>query len=815
MTRHLKTAFITATVLFCAIQARADFVDATVTVGTGAWAVAADTATNMIYVSNYSSNNVTVINGATNSTATVSAGSEPYAIAVNAATNMIYVANQVSNNVTVINGATNATITVAAGAEPDAIAVNAATNMIYVANSGDSTVTVINGTTNNPISVKVGNDPQAIAVNPVTNKIYVVNTGSNTVTVIDGATNTTTTVGIGSYTHAIAVNAVTNKIYVSSDSNITVIDGTTNIASNVCAGTYSYAITVNPVTNMIYVANYNNSNVTVINGATNTTTTVAAGAEPYAIAVNAATNMIYVANYGMNELEGPPYYTTTVINGATNTTTTVATEEGSRALAVNSVTNRIYVVNSQMTPGTVSVIDGTQVGGVSLVSPTNNAINVTFNPTLQWTTATNATGYNVQVSRNSAFTTTYPGDAVNATVTTDTLTVALYEMLNEGTRYYWEVAGTYGSSIGPWAMGSFTTGQIAAPILISPADKATIISFKPTLQWSTVMYATAYIVQISTNNTFITSIFNSTISSDTVSAFLNGGTKYYWRVEGTCGSNIGPWAMDSFTTAQVAPAAPTLATPTNGAINVALNTTLSWNPSSGATAYRVQCSNSTSFSFLTDTTIAGTSRALNSLTTFSTYYWRVNASNAYGTSPWSAIDSFSTVGTAPNTPILLYPTNGSTTAPMNPGLTWNSCAHASTYEVQVSINSSFTLVMDTVVSGTIRNLTTLTAYTTYYWRVDACNTYGTSAWSTVWNFTTTNSGVINSQPHYAGAMIGYSGILAVYSLDGRRVMEIPFTASATRETVLKIADKMPAKGVYSYQFLKERKIMDEGNFIVK
>ena len=71
--------------------------------------------TNKIYAANFGSNNVTVIDGATNGTTTVAAGTHPYFVAANPATNKIYVANRDSNNVTVIDGATNGTATVAAG----------------------------------------------------------------------------------------------------------------------------------------------------------------------------------------------------------------------------------------------------------------------------------------------------------------------------------------------------------------------------------------------------------------------------------------------------------------------------------------------------------------------------------------------------------------------------------------------------------------------------------------------------------------------------------------------------------------------------
>src|ERR1700689_4036770 len=50
---------------------------------------------------------------------TVAVGSEPYGIAVNPVTNKIYVANYGSNSVSVIDGATNATSTLPVGNNPN------------------------------------------------------------------------------------------------------------------------------------------------------------------------------------------------------------------------------------------------------------------------------------------------------------------------------------------------------------------------------------------------------------------------------------------------------------------------------------------------------------------------------------------------------------------------------------------------------------------------------------------------------------------------------------------------------------------------
>ncbi|MFN8595296.1 MAG: YncE family protein, partial [Anaerolineae bacterium] len=102
----------------------------------------------------------------------------------NPITNKIYVANYGSNNVTIIDGATNGATTVAVGTNPQAVAVNPLTNKIYVANYESANVTVIDGVTNATTTVNVGTRPNAVAVNPVTNKVYVTNENSNTVTII-------------------------------------------------------------------------------------------------------------------------------------------------------------------------------------------------------------------------------------------------------------------------------------------------------------------------------------------------------------------------------------------------------------------------------------------------------------------------------------------------------------------------------------------------------------------------------------------------------------------------------------------------------
>ena len=109
-------------------------------------------------------------------------------------TNKIYVPNRDSNDVTVIDGATNKTTAVAAGSIPFAVAINPVTNKIYVVN-GDfgGSITVIDGATNATATIPAGEYPRVVAVNSATNKIYFINRSDNLM-IIDGATNTTTSV---------------------------------------------------------------------------------------------------------------------------------------------------------------------------------------------------------------------------------------------------------------------------------------------------------------------------------------------------------------------------------------------------------------------------------------------------------------------------------------------------------------------------------------------------------------------------------------------------------------------------------------------
>ena len=208
-------------------------------------------------------------------------------------------------------------------------------------------------------------------------------------------------------------------------------------------------------------------------------------------------------------------------------------------------------------------------------------------------------------------------------------------------------AGTWGSSV----FRSVKTTNISeptTPTLASPLDGAVNQPARLTLNWNPATDAETYRLQVSNTSAFTTTVFDdSTITnaSRQVGPLANN-TAYYWRVKVKNIGGSSAWSsVRSFTTII---AAPTLISPANGAVNQSTTLTLSWNPATGATTYRLQVSRNPAFTTIIfdDSTNAATSRQIESLINNTNYYWRVKAKNAGGSSVWSSVWSFMTGTTA-------------------------------------------------------------------------------------------------------------------------------------------------------------------------
>ena len=76
--------------------------------------------------------------------ADISVGKEPDGVGVDWLTNRVYVSNYGSDTVTIIDGATNAVLkTIPVGDTPDGLTVDQLTGRVYISNSNSNSVSVI------------------------------------------------------------------------------------------------------------------------------------------------------------------------------------------------------------------------------------------------------------------------------------------------------------------------------------------------------------------------------------------------------------------------------------------------------------------------------------------------------------------------------------------------------------------------------------------------------------------------------------------------------------------------------------------------
>ena len=185
--------------------------------------------------------------------------------------------------------------------------------------------------------------------------------------------------------------------------------------------------------------------------------------------------------------------------------------------------------------------------------------------------------------------------------------------------------------------------------------------------------------------------------------------------------------------ASLAPPAPVLTSPANGATGVGGAPTLTWQASTGATSYNVFFGTASLPPQVTQTT--GTTYSPSGLSGGVTYHWSVTAVNSSGSAS-SAVWSFTTapvVVVPPSTPVLVSPASGATGVTLAPSLTWQASIGATAYKVFFGTVSPPPLVAQT--SATSYATGALSVGVTYYWSVTAMNAGG-SASSVVWSFTT-------------------------------------------------------------------------------
>ncbi len=300
--------------------------------------------------------------------------------------------------------------------------------------------------------------------------------------------------------------------------------------------------------------------------------------------------------------------------------------------------------------------------------------------------------------------------------------------------YATNVAGTgYGNDIsfttGTDGMPSLTTSNVSAITLTTATSGGSITSDGGTVVtergvcWSTTANPT--IADSKTSDGTGTGAFTSSITS------LTAGTTYHVRAYATNGVGTSYGSDIMFTT--YALAAPVATSPTNV---LQASFSANWNASSEATGYRLDVATDNTFT----TFVSGyNNQDIGNLTTVSVtglnemtiYYYRIRAYNTKGFSDYS---NTVTTTTLPNPPSAPFANSADNILQTSFTANWSRSSTATGYRLDAAQDSGFTNFVSGFINKDIGNLTStsvtgLSANTTYYYRVCAYNTGGTSVFS--------------------------------------------------------------------------------------
>lgn len=375
---------------------------------------------------------------------------------------------------------------------------------------------------------------------------------------------------------------------------------------------------------------------------------------------------------------------------------------------------------------------------VSLISPTNEALNTNIPTVLRWAPATRSEGYRVQLSNIPDFDSAIIAD-INVTNT-------FYSVanLNKGTTYYWRVAGFNSGGQGDWSVTqSFSTvpEPPLVPVLLSPPSNLDYISQPVILIWSTTSFVERYHLQLSLSPDFQSQLVIDDMNIPesqfdfTGTSPLPFNTIHYWRVRAFNSSGVSPWSQTRlFRTLPELPAIPQLIQPADNAVMVFMPLAFQWSQAARAQGYDIQLSETKSF----DGELVIDAQNYNDITLIidnlkpeQEFYWRVASRNVTGLSAWSDTSRFVTAPQPPGLITKVAPLDGSNQLKREQTFTWRNDIKIDSYQLQISTNPLFetTLFLSGNLTDTTQTFFLPNLSTTYYWRVRGINVSGIGPWT--------------------------------------------------------------------------------------
>ena len=213
---------------------------------------------------------------------------------------------------------------------------------------------------------------------------------------------------------------------------------------------------------------------------------------------------------------------------------------------------------------------------------------------------------------------------------------------------------------------------------------------------------------------------------------------YSWKVIAIDAFGENESSIWTFLIDTIAPAAPTLGSPENNAVESDLTQTFTWTEPEAGVTYDIQIDNETSFTspYVHENTGLADNSYIYTFASDCVYYWRVRAVDAANNqSPWA--DNFKLTIQAPPGQLTLYlPADGAITNDNIPTFEWTVDANADNHRLIIDDNPDFTSPIENRLFGSTDNTYTLENSLpddNYSWKVIAINALGENQ-SPVWTF---------------------------------------------------------------------------------
>lgn len=268
----------------------------------------------LLYIPNEGSSNVTVADGLSGSVvATIPVGNAPQGVAFSPSRRYVYITNQLSNSMSVIDTATNTVIsTIAISGGPDALAISNDGSTAYVVDELDGTVSFVDLASGTIIAkTNVGSNPSGIVLDPVRPLLYAINGNGGTVSVISTTSDSTVatmTQPANGGNIGMAIDASGHFLYVadSHQAGIAVFDLTSQSYSTTIStpGVYEDGLVMSSDGTTLYATGYPEDTLAVINIATASETNVYhLGGQPFDLAFSGDGAELFVTNASLNEVQ--------------------------------------------------------------------------------------------------------------------------------------------------------------------------------------------------------------------------------------------------------------------------------------------------------------------------------------------------------------------------------------------------------------------------------------------------------------------------------------------------------------------------------